>query len=77
MSTINESGSDRPHDGAEPGTNAVGPQPDVTSTELGGNLRLSPLGKRMTMEVKGRHLSEGRPVTVTMNDQEICRALSA
>jgi rod shape-determining protein MreB and related proteins len=35
-----------------------------------------PLEKRLTMEVKGRHLSEGRPVTVTMNDQEICRALS-
>ena len=49
MSTINESGSDRPHDGAEPGTNAVGPQPDVTSTELSGNLRLSPLGKRIEM----------------------------
>src|SRR6185436_5412141 len=28
-----------------------------------------------SMEVKGRHLSEGRPVTVTMNDEEIRRAL--
>ncbi|HEX3703518.1 MAG TPA: rod shape-determining protein [Vicinamibacterales bacterium] len=35
-----------------------------------------PLDRPMTMEVKGRHLTEGRPVTVTMNDQEICRALS-
>jgi rod shape-determining protein MreB and related proteins len=36
----------------------------------------APLGKRLTMEVKGRHLSEGRPVTVTMSDEEICRALA-
>jgi rod shape-determining protein MreB len=36
----------------------------------------APLQKRMTMEVKGRHLSEGRPVTVTMSDEEICRALA-
>ena len=36
----------------------------------------APLQKRMTMEVKGRHLSEGRPVTVTMTDEEICRALA-
>ena len=35
-----------------------------------------PLEKRMTMEVKGRHLSEGRPVTVTMTDEEIRQALS-
>ena len=27
------------------------------------------------MEVKGRHLTEGRPVTVTMNDTEIRKAL--
>jgi rod shape-determining protein MreB len=34
-----------------------------------------PLDHRLTMEVKGRHLSEGRPVTVTMNDEEIRKAL--
>jgi rod shape-determining protein MreB len=35
-----------------------------------------PLERPMTMEVKGRHLMEGRPVTVTMNDEEIRKALS-
>jgi rod shape-determining protein MreB len=35
-----------------------------------------PLEQKITMEVKGRHLSEGRPVTVTMNDEEIRRALA-
>jgi rod shape-determining protein MreB and related proteins len=34
-----------------------------------------PLDHPLTMEVKGRHLSEGRPVTVTMNDEEIRKAL--
>ena len=34
-----------------------------------------PLDRPLTMEVKGRHLSEGRPVTVTMNDEEIRKAL--
>ncbi len=29
-----------------------------------------------TMEVKGRHLSEGRPKTVTMTDEEVRRALA-
>jgi rod shape-determining protein MreB len=29
----------------------------------------------ITMEVKGRHISEGRPVTVTMNDVEIRKAI--
>jgi len=33
------------------------------------------LEETLTMEVKGRHISEGRPVTVTMNDAEIRRAL--
>jgi len=28
------------------------------------------------MEVKGRHLTEGRPTTVTMGDQEIRKALA-
>src|SRR4029434_9161094 len=35
-----------------------------------------PLEHKMTMEVKGRHLSEGRPVTVTMNDEEVRKALT-
>jgi rod shape-determining protein MreB and related proteins len=34
-----------------------------------------PLEERMTMEVKGRHIMEGRPVTVTMDDDEIRKAL--
>jgi rod shape-determining protein MreB and related proteins len=34
-----------------------------------------PLEHRLTMEVKGRHLMEGRPVTVTMDDAEIRTAL--
>jgi rod shape-determining protein MreB len=34
------------------------------------------LDERLTMEVKGRHVSEGRPRTVTMNDEEIRKALS-
>ena len=35
-----------------------------------------PLEQRLTMEVKGRHLMEGRPVTVTMDDEEIRRAMA-
>jgi rod shape-determining protein MreB len=34
-----------------------------------------PLEFPLTMEVKGRHLTEGRPVTVTMNDEEVRKAL--
>jgi rod shape-determining protein MreB len=34
------------------------------------------LDEPLTMEVKGRHVSEGRPKTVTMNDEEIRKALS-
>jgi rod shape-determining protein MreB len=34
------------------------------------------LDQRLTMEVKGRHVSEGRPRTVTMDDEEIRRALA-
>src|SRR4051812_22359278 len=34
-----------------------------------------PLERPLTMEVKGRHVMEGRPVTVTMNDDEIRKAL--
>src|SRR6476646_8124193 len=35
-----------------------------------------PLDERLTMEVKGRHLGEGRPKTITMDDEEIRKALS-
>src|SRR5207253_2767505 len=35
-----------------------------------------PLEKKETIEVKGRHLAEGRPKTVTMNDEEIRKALA-
>jgi rod shape-determining protein MreB len=35
-----------------------------------------PLEHTLTMEVKGRHLLEGRPVTVIMNDEEIRRAMA-
>ena len=34
------------------------------------------LEQTLTMEVKGRHLLEGRPVTVMMNDEEIRRAMA-
>jgi rod shape-determining protein MreB len=35
-----------------------------------------PLDQRMTMEVKGRHLGEGKPKTITMDDEEVRKALS-
>src|SRR4051812_127747 len=35
-----------------------------------------PLEHKLTMEVKGRHLMEGRPKTVTMDDDEIRKALT-
>jgi rod shape-determining protein MreB len=35
-----------------------------------------PLEHPMTLEVKGRHLAEGRPVTVTMTDSEIRTAMA-
>jgi rod shape-determining protein MreB len=35
-----------------------------------------PLERPMSLEVKGRHLMEGRPKTVIMNDDEIRKALS-
>jgi rod shape-determining protein MreB and related proteins len=35
-----------------------------------------PLDERLTMEVKGRHLGEGRPKTITMDDEEIRKALA-
>src|SRR5437762_8845519 len=34
-----------------------------------------PLEQRQSIEVKGRHLSEGRPKTMMMDDEEIRRAL--
>ena len=36
----------------------------------------APLAKPLTVEVKGRHISEGVPRTVTINDSEIREALS-
>src|SRR6187399_1018512 len=35
-----------------------------------------PLDQRLTMEVKGRHLGEGKPKTITMDDEEVRKALS-
>jgi rod shape-determining protein MreB len=35
-----------------------------------------PLAERMTMQVKGRHLIEGVPKTITITDEEICEALA-
>ena len=35
-----------------------------------------PLGERLTMEVKGRHLTEGRPKIITMDDGEIRKAMA-
>ncbi len=35
-----------------------------------------PLDKPITMEVKGRHLGEGKPKTITMNDEEVRKAIS-
>jgi rod shape-determining protein MreB len=36
----------------------------------------APLDQRLTMEVKGRHLTEGLPTTVTMDDEEIRKAMA-
>jgi len=36
----------------------------------------APLDQQLTMEVKGRHLREGLPTTVTMNDEEIRKAMA-
>ena len=35
----------------------------------------SPLAMRKQMEVKGRHMHEGRPVTITLDDSEVREAL--
>jgi rod shape-determining protein MreB len=36
----------------------------------------APLDRHLSIEVKGRHLSEGRPKTVWMDDEEVRKALS-
>jgi rod shape-determining protein MreB and related proteins len=46
---------------------------ETIKLELGS---AAPLDKRITMEVKGRHVSEGVPRTVTVCDQEIREALA-
>jgi rod shape-determining protein MreB len=46
---------------------------ETIKLELGS---ASPLDKKITMEVKGRHVSEGVPRTVTVCDQEIREALA-
>jgi rod shape-determining protein MreB len=46
---------------------------EMIKLELGS---ASPLDKKITMEVKGRHVSEGVPRTVTVCDQEIREALA-
>ncbi len=46
---------------------------ELIKMELGS---ASPLDKPITMEVKGRHVSEGVPRTVTVCDQEIREALA-
>src|SRR5207249_1132569 len=35
----------------------------------------APLDRPLTMEVKGRHITEGRPKTITMDDEEVRKAL--
>src|SRR5581483_11556628 len=35
-----------------------------------------PLDTKMSLEVKGRHLTEGKPKTVTMTDEEVRKALA-
>ena len=35
----------------------------------------APLSQRKELEVKGRHMLEGRPITVTLNDHEVRAAL--
>ena len=36
----------------------------------------APLSQRKEMEVKGRHVLEGKPITVTLNDDEMREALA-
>ena len=46
---------------------------EIVKMELGS---ASPLPVRREMEVKGRHVLEGKPVTVMLNDEEIREALA-
>jgi rod shape-determining protein MreB len=46
---------------------------EIVKMELGS---ASPLPMKREMEVKGRHVLEGRPVTVVLNDEEIREALA-
>jgi rod shape-determining protein MreB len=46
---------------------------EIVKMELGS---ASPLAMRREMEVKGRHVLEGKPVTVVLNDEEIREALA-
>jgi rod shape-determining protein MreB len=46
---------------------------EIVKLELGS---ASPLAMRREMEVKGRHVLEGKPVTVMLNDEEIREALA-
>jgi rod shape-determining protein MreB len=46
---------------------------EAVKMELGS---ASPLSERREMEVKGRHVAEGKPVTVMLNDAEIRDALA-
>jgi rod shape-determining protein MreB and related proteins len=46
---------------------------EIVKMELGS---ASPLAMRREMEVKGRHVLEGKPVTVMLNDEEIREALA-
>src|SRR6188474_1349576 len=46
---------------------------EIVKMELGS---ATPLPMRREMEVKGRHVLEGRPVTVVLNDEEIREALA-
>jgi len=46
---------------------------EIVKMELGS---ASPLAMRREMEVKGRHVLEGKPVTVVLNDKEIREALA-
>ena len=46
---------------------------EIVKMELGS---ASPLAMRREMEVKGRHVLEGKPVTVVLDDEEIREALA-
>jgi rod shape-determining protein MreB len=46
---------------------------EIVKLELGS---ANPLAMKREMEVKGRHVLEGKPVTVVLNDEEIREALA-